>query len=192
MPCDRIEQWLNEGLPAAGEHAARLHAAECPSCARALAAATEMERALAAAPPLPPGGADAFVARVLEKIQREPAAAPAPARVMTGKFWWGLLSEPAFVVGAVALFLVAFVPAITRQEAGHSVAIATTIAFQALGAVLENLVGTSTGPFSGLATLGPVARATVLACFLVLLGWAGMWATSAVDRWLRPGPGRRV
>jgi len=190
--CDRIMEWLDEGLPPAGDEAARRHAAKCSACARAIAAGRAVERALAAAPPVPPRGGDAFVASVLERIQ----AVAAPARVRPesprGNLWWGLLSEPAFVVGSIALVLIALVPAISRQEAGRSLAIGCTFAFQALVAAAENLVVTAAGPFLRLTTFDPYARATALACFLGLFVWGGYWATGAIDRWLRSGSGRRV
>ena len=191
-PCDRIRGWLDEGLPQAGDEAARRHAAECPACARAIAAGRAMERALATAPPVPPHGGEAFVACVLERVRAEPAPARVGPESPRFSLWWGLLSEPAFVVGSVILLLLALAPSIFREEAGQSLAIASTIAFQALGTIMEHLVVVATGPMPEIATLDPIARATVFASVLGLLVWAGYWATGAIDRWLRPGSGRRV
>jgi hypothetical protein len=200
MRCNDLAQWLDEGMPAAGDAAMRRHAAECAGCARALAAATLIERALSAPPAMPYGRADRFVAGVLARIDEAPAAAssaaPATAcaasRPTVGQLWWGVLAEPAFVAGAIALLMIALVPAFLRQDAGHSLAIAGTVAFQALDGVFDRVFAAWFGPLPGIAALEPYARAAVNVCFLALLLWGGHWATGAVDRWFRPGPGRRA
>lgn len=120
--CARFERWLDDGMLAEADAAARAHAATCVRCAAALAAAhaldAALERSAVAAP-------DGFADRVMERVARarlarlfarvEPDALP----------WWvRTAAEPA---AALALGLAALVtwqyPALARL---------TSVAFQAL------------------------------------------------------------
>jgi hypothetical protein len=98
--CDRFVADL-DALGADGESAA--HAATCPRCARALAAARAIEAQLAGTPATAPSG---FTERVMARVRAD--AAPAPARVAPRAFadvlpeWVRLAAEPR-IAGALVL-----------------------------------------------------------------------------------------
>src|SRR5262245_34550237 len=187
MRCDELRRWLDEGMESGNAERARAHAASCPSCARELAAAVALERALGAAPPSPPSGGDAFVARVLERIEGT-APFPAPARpALAGRsirLGWNLLAEPGFMAAAAMLFaLVVLAPFFRSDSGGPSVAVAASVLAQALGSLVGSIMGAlgqSLAPASG---LHPVASVTLYIAFGAPLLWAGFWGVGAVDRW---------
>lgn len=95
MSCAEYERWLDEGMPDGGlSPAARIHAATCPGCASALAAALEIDQLLAApASSAPAHLTDSVMARVLaiESMRAEQSR----AAVVAGAFelgaaqaWW--------------------------------------------------------------------------------------------------------
>jgi hypothetical protein len=189
-------------MPSAGDVPARDHAAACPACARAVAAAASIERALASPPPVPPGGADRFVATVLESIraERAPERLPEPAAVpdraspapVVSRLLGSLAAEPAFVIGAVALLLVAFFPTLSRGDAGLSLAAAGAVLAQGVDGATEPIARAILTYPATIATLDPYARAAMITCFLALLVWGGFWIVNAVDRSLRRGAERRA
>jgi len=112
MKCGRFADWLDAGAPDAMATEAHAHAASCPSCARALAAATELEAILRSPALRAPAG---FTDRVLTRV-REAEAAPAQAprtwamRVVPANAlaWWvRAAAEPAtaFALGLAALVM---------------------------------------------------------------------------------------
>lgn len=115
MSCDAFEWLLDERGAGALPAEARAHAAGCARCARALAAATALERALAAhfAPgdAAPPAG---FAERVLARI----AALERAARVTGGDDlpgWVRAAGEPATALAAIVAALMLWQgPALTR------------------------------------------------------------------------------
>ena len=77
--CEAFDRWLDEGRPALGE--AEEHGRACARCARALAAETALEQALAQpmAAAVPPG----FTDDVLRRVRQARALAPSPSLA-----WW--------------------------------------------------------------------------------------------------------
>lgn len=194
MRCDEFRRWLDEGMPdGVTAEPARSHAAGCRACARELAAAVSVERALSVAPPSPSWGGEAFVARVLRQIEGTKRL-PAPARRAAAEpagVWWGLVAEPGFMACAALLFAILVVGPFARQGAGRSAALAATVVSQALGNTVGGVLGTVSGALTPTTALHPIASLTILLAFSAPLLWAGYWAMGAVDRWLRKGPGRR-
>lgn len=94
MSCAEYERWLDEGMPDGGlSPAARIHAATCPGCASALAAALEVDQLLAApASSAPAHLTDSVMARVLaiESVRAEQSAAVVPRSFVFGaaQAWW--------------------------------------------------------------------------------------------------------
>jgi hypothetical protein len=203
MRCDDLTRWLDEGMPPGGAvriESARAHAASCDPCARALAAAATIERALSAAPPLPASGAEPFVANVLARIAAEPRAIAAPRAVVesraavrpAGRFGWALLSEPSFVVGAVALVTILLAPSVIDQDPGYYLGVGATVVSQALGSALQSLAQPVFGSPSPAPALSPAAQAAFAAIVAALLVAGGLWIAGTIDRWIRPGAERRM
>lgn len=193
LRCDELRRWLDEGRPSNGPagiraEALRAHALECPSCARELAAAESLELALALAPPTPPSGPDDFVLRILQRIETEPfvlvpVATPIP-EPRPARLWWGLLAEPAFVVGAAMLLAVLRLRPLFRGDTGQGAGVAATVASNVIGATLTH-AGTVLANALFPPDLHPLARWFLFLGFSVPLLWAGIWGVGAVDRWLR-------
>ena len=206
MRCDDLNRWLDEGAPASNAAAFREHAAECPACARSLAAFEALEQALALPAPAPPNAAT-FTARVMAQVAqvaegaRIPAGAhatparvapPAATRIPARASWWGaLLAEPAFAVAFVAALLLATAPAALRMEAGKSVAIPLTVASETLGAQVSQTIHAWLGPFTFAGKLSPTARLYVLLGFAPLFLWTGVWMFGAIERFVRGAHARR-
>ncbi|HSQ60985.1 MAG TPA: hypothetical protein VLT84_11260 [Acidobacteriota bacterium] len=203
MRCDDLTRWLDEGMPPGGAvtvESARVHAAGCGSCARALAAAATIERALSAAPPAPASGAEPFVASVLARIAAEPrtvaapraAAEPRAAARPADRLGWALLSEPAFVVGAVALATYLLAPSALQRDPGYYLGVGATVISQALGSASRILAQPILGSPLPPPALSPVAQAAFATIFAALLAVGGLWIAGTIDRWLRPGAERRM
>jgi hypothetical protein len=170
MDCGRVARWLDDGLPAADPAAAeaRAHAASCPRCAAALAAAEELDAALARAALAAPAG---FSARVMERVARAGTARLAAASDLDEMSWWvRAAAEPA---AALALALAALV-LWQRAPLAHFAA----AALQAMGdpavaaaarRLLEPRLLLDLGAFSDPLVLGGVALA-----LLPLAWWAGL------------------
>ena len=100
MICQAFDRWLDQGMPPGGEAAFLDHAASCPACARARAAAEALEGALTGSPirlQAPAGFAD----RVMSRIEH-PVLAPMTAPATP--WWLRALTEPA---GMLAMLLIA-------------------------------------------------------------------------------------
>lgn len=197
MRCDELNRWLDEGMPPGGAatiEAARAHAAACASCARALAAAATIERALSAAPSAPASGAEPFVAAVLARIAAEPSAAAEPRAALrpSSRLGWALLSEPTFVVGAVALATMLLAPSVIVREPGHYLGVGATVLSQALGTATRSLAEPFFGSLSAAPALAPAAQASFAAIVAALLVAGGLWIAGTIDRWTRPGAERRM
>lgn len=105
MNCDRVERWLNEGLPVRGSGRAHAHAARCPICAGRIVEARALDAFLAFASP--PAAAAHFADSVMARIvterpvlttQHAPAhAAPTPAR------WLAILTDPAVTISVASV-----------------------------------------------------------------------------------------
>jgi hypothetical protein len=114
MTCSEFVRWLDDGLPqGAAASAARAHAAACPRCAAALAAAREIDRLLEAPVTFAPAGlADSVMMRVaaIESVlaahPRATLAAGSFAIDTTQAWWVRAAAQPA---AALALTLAAFV-----------------------------------------------------------------------------------
>jgi len=194
MRCDDLNRWLDDGAPDSGAAAARTHAADCPACARAIAAFDALELALASPAPSPPNAAS-FTARVMERLERPdfsvaPAVSPAPTPAPT-PLWVALLSEPVFVVALVAAILLLTTPAALRVEAGRSLLLPLVILSQTLGAQFAQAIQVWLGPLAFTQPLSPLARLYVFIGFAPLFLWAGFWMFGAVERLFRGAPPRR-
>ncbi|HEU4333467.1 MAG TPA: hypothetical protein VFT32_03145 [Candidatus Eisenbacteria bacterium] len=203
MRCDDLTRWLDEGMPPGGAvtiGSARAHAASCERCARALAAAATIERALSASPPAPASGAEPFVASVLARIAAEPRAAAGPRSAAepraearpAARLGWALLSEPAFVVGAVALATYLLAPSMIERDSGSSLGVGATVVAQALGSALQSLAQPLFGSPSPPPALSPAAQAAFAVIVAALLVAGGLWIAGTIDRWIRPGAERRM
>ena len=147
MTCEQFERWLDDGAPDGGAAAdCRAHAATCPACAAAAAAARELETRFAAARDASVHRAPAgFTERVMERVAdvartsqaigawHVPAAAILP--------WWvRAAAEPATALAfAVAALLLwkrdAMLVAATSllAQAGGPLAATVTAADRAVG-----------------------------------------------------------
>jgi hypothetical protein len=183
MRCDRLDRWLDEGMPARHSAAARAHAAGCARCTGALRAAEVIEVMLAAAPPPAPAAMAMKVMERVESVERarqrlaasERAWAPGPGRPWA-RWASALAQEPAAVV-AIALtpvfliFVIAWPETTAALVALTRDALAvwlTTASSGALGAAagLTGAVPRGAVPFSAL--LLPATVVAVLGAFLWL------------------------
>jgi hypothetical protein len=103
VSCAAFERWLDDGMPGAEAEASRAHAAACPRCAAALAAAEALDAGLArAAFSAPTGLTDEVMARIaaLEAHRGAPAA---PGGFRDAFPWWVRPALDPAVVGAFLL-----------------------------------------------------------------------------------------
>ena len=136
MTCDRFEQWLDDGRPGAAAPF-EAHAGGCARCARALAAAIEVERWLEGAAPVAPAP-HGFTDRVMARL-----APPPPALAPALAWWVRAAGQPACVLAAAVAALFAWSPdawfvaaraarAVTNPVAGVDPVAVLALAFAAL------------------------------------------------------------
>jgi hypothetical protein len=190
MRCEEFERWLDEGMPGEGTRDASEHAESCDACARAWAAAREVERFFAMPPaPAPAGLAAAAMARV-ERVRRmRPAAARADAPALP---WWiGAAGDRrcvlALLVAAVAaLWLERVLPAVRALLAALTASAQHGAAAEAAGAVAAAARSLAAAGAEVAATM-PVASsgagATASPAILAGLLPAVILASFAIYRW---------
>jgi hypothetical protein len=148
MSCAGIERWLNQGGSGADlDPALRAHAALCPRCAQALAAAAALDDLLAAAPASPAGltaGVMARVAHAESAARVAPAAPEAPALP-----WWAeAAAEPACALALIAAALLAWqagswehgAPAVIAQMQAWATGLQAVLAARLSGVVSPQLL----------------------------------------------------
>jgi len=170
MSCRDVERWLDDGMPAAGADAARAHVATCAGCARALAAALALDRALAGAPaPAPAGFTDAVMRRVATTDRARARAAWSPAPPEPALAWWvRAAAEPAAVLAfALAALLVWLGPSLSAAAAGAIVGADRALA--AAGTWVANLLPVPSAVPARAAGLDPFALVALMA--LPWVGW---------------------
>jgi len=123
--CDAFDRWLDEGRPEADD--AQAHAARCPRCASALAAARQLDRALS----LPPAGAApaGFTDSVMRRL-RTAQVAPLP---LTASSWLRTAADPVVLASAGLLLLFVW-----RREMAASIAGVLSPRLSSLLTAIEN------------------------------------------------------
>src|SRR5690349_21247020 len=100
MTCTSFDAWLDDGRPGEAAHA-RAHAASCPRCASALAAALELESAFDVTSARAPARAPAALTdRVMQRIALDRALAE--SRASAPAWWVAAASEPLVALSLVA------------------------------------------------------------------------------------------
>jgi len=182
--CDRVERWLNDGMPPRGADAARTHARRCAACAQAITDAVALDAMLATAATTARTAPAGFTDAVMARIDAEPDAArasgaTAPAPAVPPAWWLVFASEPA---AAVALALVPVAVAITlflpsaREFLVASVRLAID---SSLGTAVGGATAASADTTALFNAMGPVARSSLA----VGLGSLLFWCAFAAPTW---------
>lgn len=176
--CERFERWLDEGMPestpaGSGRMAvvpaeAVAHAAACARCGTALAAARELDTALARACAAAPAG---FAERVMERVARAREARLAVLAESDAMPWWvRAAAEPA---AAIALALAALVlwqrAALSRFSASALQALGDPAVAAFVRRLAEPRFALDLSLFAN-----PLVLAGVMFAMLPLAWWAGL------------------
>jgi hypothetical protein len=105
--CEGLGRWLDDGRPEGGRAAATVHAAGCPTCHSALAAAVAVEQALSRDPTAaaaPAGFTDGVMRRV--SAARGARGGLSPGRIRP--WWWGAIADPMLAGMGLLLALLAW------------------------------------------------------------------------------------
>ena len=187
MNCERLERWLDDGMPPTGEAQAQAHAASCAPCAAALAAARELDARLEAALTAAPAG---LTSRIMERISaiedmRESDSRAAALRELTGgpiPWWARAAADPA---AALAFALAALV--LWKRDAILAPALALVARAGGLGDVLAGGLASPAlrGPSASIARLlTDMASRPEIALGIVLgLAPAAGWLAWRLWRW---------
>lgn len=179
LDCAAFERWLDEGRPAAGARAMRAHAEGCARCARALAAALELDAALAR-PALAAAPAD-FTATVMRRVRqvRLARAAAGALPVTPALAWWvRVAADP---VTALALVLAAGL--LWGREPLWALAAALSHRLTALGSLSLDLPGAARVTIEAPAAIQAFTSPTVLLGLGVALVPVVLWASWSLYRW---------
>ncbi len=102
MSCSEFRLWLDEGRPEGISAAMEAHAAECPSCARSLHSAFEIEAAFRA--PREVTAPVDFTAEVMRRVRATATAGPfRPVTLFPALSWWLRAAADPAVACAFAL-----------------------------------------------------------------------------------------
>jgi len=161
MSCEQVDRWLDQDRPDSGAADCRTHAAACPRCAAALAAALEIEALLAADLA---GAPAAITERVMARVG---VARRAEWKLDPPAFdWWvRAAAEPgvalAFAVAALLIWRGDLLLALASQGMGWLAA------------------GLASAAAAVPATLAPATRAALWLTLLI----ASPWASWLLFRW---------
>jgi len=187
MNCERLERWLDDGMPATGEAEAQAHAASCARCAAALTAARELDLRLEAALTAAPAG---LTPRIMERIaaiegMRESnsraAALPQPAEGPVP--WWArAAADPA---AALAFALAALV--LWKRDAILAPALVLAARAGGLGDVLAGGLASPAlrGPSASIARLvtDMASRPEIALGIALALAPGAAWLAWRLWRW---------
>jgi hypothetical protein len=174
--CEELDRWLDDGRPSAGRERFEAHAGACARCSAALAAATDVERALGLpeqASRAPAGFTDAVMRRT--SMARRSAMGPA-APSLIGL----LLTDPLAATACVLALLVAW-----WREPLWAMAVAVSARAAALVPAPSPLVGSvplhAFASPAALAGLSIAVLPLVLVGSWILMGWCERTTARAMD-----------
>jgi hypothetical protein len=163
--CEGFGRWLDDGRPERGLAAATAHAAGCPECRSALAAAIAVERALSLAPTATPAPAG-FTDAVMRRVNVASASRGELRRVLP---WWAAAVADPLVAGmGLLLALLAW-----SYESVWSGAVRLSVALAAwLDAVQQGVAVVAWSAPEGLQVLAsPAALLSISIAAAPLLLW---------------------